>query len=118
MKRRVSKWPIVLALVTFVILFSFIVSIFIKRIELSSYNKVDFGFIDAASDGCKLIGPNGRSIQAELLNAAPGASVTIPQGTIIVGDCFVIKSEAQAQRLEMSRGKYPKSNDALNERED
>lgn len=91
--RRVSKVPIIFFAVLMFVFFCLIIFMFSRKKELSEYNKVDFGSIDITSDSCQLYGPDGQSIKAKLMSHAPGEAVIIPEGTLILGDCFVIKSK-------------------------
>lgn len=52
---------------------------------------MDFGFINLASSGCILRGPNGESVKEKLMSSEPGQAVIIPEGTRIQGDCFLHK---------------------------
>lgn len=91
--RRVSKAPIIFFAVLMFVFFCLIIFMATRKKELAEYNKVDFESINITSDSCQLYGPDGRSIKEKLMNHAPGEAVIIPEGTVILGDCFFIKSK-------------------------
>lgn len=95
MKRRVSKAPIIFMSAVVFVFFCLLIFMFAQKKELADYQKVDFGLINLASDHCMVNGPDGRSIKEQLMGRGPGEAVVIPEGSVIVGECFVVKSKAR-----------------------
>ncbi|MBD8829011.1 hypothetical protein [Pseudomonas sp. CFBP 13602] len=60
---------------------------------------MDFGFINLASSGCVLRGPNGESVKEKLMSSEQGETVIIPEGTRIEGDCFLHKKDDKPYKI-------------------
>lgn len=95
-KSKISMWVLVLFCVAAVPPFIYILQKYAWQHEtvLNTSTEVvmDFGFLNLASDGCYLTGPDGQSVKEKLLASSADKTVIIPEGTVITGDCFIRKN--------------------------
>ncbi|MDP5168539.1 hypothetical protein [Pseudomonas syringae] len=93
--RKLSKWWIRVPVILTYIMFVCVAWPYFTKASKSpeavveETGVVDFKFLNLRSDDCRLINDAGLSVKEKILKAQEGQTIIIPEGTRIVGDCFL-----------------------------